>query len=85
MPINVAGLQTELATLKYAFAPRAGFGYNVAVALDRSILTGIPAAAYNGNPGFPVNNVQTCGNGLFTPGLATCIPYLKGYRKQPTA
>ena len=79
LPINVAGLQTELATLKYAFAPRAGFGYNVAIAADRSILTGIPLAAYNGNPGFPVNNVQTCGNGLFTPGLATCIPYLKGY------
>ena len=50
-----------------------------AVAADRSILTGIPNAAYNGNPGFPVNNVQLCGNGLFTPGLATCIPYLKGY------
>jgi hypothetical protein len=26
-----------------------------------------------------VNNVQVCGNALFTPGLATCIPYLKSY------
>jgi outer membrane cobalamin receptor len=79
LPINVAKLQTLLATLRYTYAPRVGLGYNVAVAADSSILSGIPTTAYNGNPGFPVNNIQTCGNGLFTPGLATCIPYLKGY------
>jgi outer membrane cobalamin receptor len=78
-PINVATLRSQLAILKYAYQPAFGVGYGFAVAADRSILTGIPNAAYNGNPGFPVNNVQLCGNGLFTPGLATCIPYLKGY------
>jgi hypothetical protein len=40
---------------------------------------GIPASVYNGSPGLPANDVQVCGGGAFTPGLATCIPYLKGY------
>jgi outer membrane receptor protein involved in Fe transport len=79
LPINVAQLRSQLITAKYAYAPSYGFGYNFQVAADRSILSGIPSGAYNANPGFPVNNVQVCGNGLFTPGLATCIPFLKGY------
>ncbi|GAC1586857.1 MAG: hypothetical protein NVS3B28_10930 [Candidatus Velthaea sp.] len=79
LPINVARLRSELVTLKYAFAPRSGVGYSLALAADRSVLDGIPLAAYNDSPGFPVNNVQLCGNGLFTPGLATCVPYLKAY------
>jgi outer membrane receptor protein involved in Fe transport len=79
LPVNVARLRAQLATLKYTYAPRTGLGYGVALAADRSIIDGIPPGAYNGNPGFPVNNVQECGNGLFTPGLATCVPYLKGY------
>ena len=78
-PYNVARLRAELFTLKYNYAPLRGFGYSLALAADRSIFDGIPASAYNGNPGFPVNNVQVCGNALFTPGLATCIPYLKSY------
>jgi hypothetical protein len=78
-PINVARLDSQVATVKYTYAPPRGLGYALAVGADRSILSGIPAAAYNGSPGFPVNNVQMCGNGLFTPGLATCIPYLKAY------
>ena len=78
-PINVATLRSQVAIVKYAYEPARGLGYGFSAAADRSILHGIPAAAYNANPGFPVNNVQLCGNGLFTPGLATCIPYLKGY------
>ena len=78
-PINVAQLNAQVATLRYTYAPLRGLGYSLAVGADRSVLSGIPAGAYNGSPGFPVNNVQMCGNGLFTPGLATCVPYLKGY------
>jgi len=79
LPINVATLRSEVAILKYAYQPRYGIGYSLSAAADRSILSGIPRSAYNANPGFPVNDVQLCGNGLFTPGLATCIPYLKAY------
>ena len=43
------------------------------------MLSGIPAAVFNGSPGLPANNVQVCGGAAFTPGLATCIPYLKAY------
>jgi len=79
LPINVAQLSSQLITAKYVYAPQRGFGYNFQAAADRSILSGVPQGAYNANPGFPVNGVQVCGNGLFTPGLATCIPYFKGY------
>ncbi|MDB5092306.1 MAG: hypothetical protein JWO85_407 [Candidatus Eremiobacteraeota bacterium] len=79
LPINVATLRSEVAILKYAYQPQRGLGYSLSAAADRSILSGIPPGAYNDNPGFPVNNVQLCGNGLFTPGLATCVPYLKAY------
>ena len=78
-PINVARLEARLATLKYVYAPRVGFGFNLSATADRSILSGIPAYAYNTSPSLPANNVQVCGGGAFTPGLATCIPYLKGY------
>jgi hypothetical protein len=78
-PINVARLQAKLATLKYVYAPRRGFGFNIAATADSSILSGIPATAYNATPSLPANNVQVCGNAAFTPGLATCDPYLKGY------
>jgi outer membrane receptor protein involved in Fe transport len=78
-PINVARLQAKLATLKYGRAPRTGFGYNFAVTADSSILSGIPPSAYTSTPSLPANNVQVCGNAAFTPGLATCDPYLKGY------
>jgi outer membrane receptor protein involved in Fe transport len=78
-PINAARLRSQLLTLKYAYAPRAGFGYDLSAAAQRSIVDGIPAALYAGGPGFPVNNVQVCGNGLDQPGIPTCIPYLKGY------
>ena len=49
-PINVARLQAKLATLKYVYAPRRGFGFNIAATADSSILTGIPATAYNSSP-----------------------------------
>jgi TonB dependent receptor/Carboxypeptidase regulatory-like domain/TonB-dependent Receptor Plug Domain len=79
-PINVAKLSTQLATLKYRYAPRRGFGYNAAVAAERSIVQGLPASLYSvGSQSFPVNNVQICGNGVAAPGIPTCIPYLKGY------
>jgi outer membrane receptor protein involved in Fe transport len=78
-PINVARLEAKLATLKYTEAPAVGLGYNIAATADSSIFSGIPAAVYNGSPGLPANNVQVCGGGAFTPGLATCIPYLKMY------
>ncbi len=79
-PINVARLRTELATLRYGYAPNAGFGFNLAAAAERSIVDGLPASAYTaGTAGFPVNGVQICGNGVAAPGIPTCIPYLKGY------
>jgi outer membrane receptor protein involved in Fe transport len=78
-PINVARLEAKLVTLKYAYAPPVGFGYNFALTADSSILTGIPASAYNLYAAVPADDVQVCGNAQFTPGLATCIPYLKGY------
>jgi hypothetical protein len=78
-PINVALLDARLATLKYTYAPPVGFGFNAAATADRSVLSGIPAGVFNASPGLPANNVQVCGGAGFTPGLATCIPYLKGY------
>ncbi len=78
-PINVARLDAKLLTLKYNYAPPVGFGYNLALTADSSVLSGIPASAYNGTGALPADNVQVCGGAAFTPGLATCIPYLKGY------
>ena len=78
-PFNVARLQAKLATVQYTYAPRTGFGYNISAAADSSILYGIPAAAFGGSPGVPANNVQICGDGASNPGVASCIPYLKGY------
>jgi outer membrane receptor protein involved in Fe transport len=79
-PINVAKLDTQFATLKYRYAPRTGLGYNAAVAAERSFTQGLPASLYSsGSQGFPVNNVQICGNGVAAPGIPTCLPYLKGY------
>ncbi|HEV3087432.1 MAG TPA: TonB-dependent receptor, partial [Candidatus Elarobacter sp.] len=79
-PINVAKLTTQIATLKYRYAPPLGIGFNAAVAAERSIVSGLPPSVYSvGNASFPVNNVQICGNGVAAPGIATCIPYLKGY------
>jgi outer membrane receptor protein involved in Fe transport len=77
-PINVARLHTEMATIKYRYEPRVGFGFNISAAATRSIVSGIPDSAYNGSPAFPVNNVQICGNGL-TVAISTCVAYLKGY------
>jgi outer membrane receptor protein involved in Fe transport len=78
-PINVARMEAKLATFKYNYSPALGLGYNVAATADSSVLSGIPAAVFNGSPGLPANNVQVCGGAAFTPGLATCIPYLKAY------
>ncbi len=79
-PINVAKLSTQLATLKYRYAPRAGLGFNLTAAAERSIVSGLPANLYSvGTQSFPVNNVQICGNGVAAPGIPTCLPYLKGY------
>jgi outer membrane receptor protein involved in Fe transport len=78
-PINVARLRSEVATLKYRYAPPTGLGFNLAAAATRSIVDGIPLSAYGSAASFPVNGVQICGPGLFTPGIPTCIPYLKGY------
>jgi hypothetical protein len=79
LPINVAELTAKIATLKYAYAPPVGWGYSVSVTADSSQFSGIPNNAYSLTASFPVNNVQVCGTGLFTPGLATCIPYLKSF------
>lgn len=81
-PINAARLRTQLATLKYSYAPRTGFGYNAQIAAEKSVVDGLTPDLYP--PGssvgsFPVNNVQICGNGVAAPGIPTCIPYLKGY------
>jgi outer membrane receptor protein involved in Fe transport len=77
-PINAARLHTEMATLRYRYVPRAGFGFNLSASATRSIVEGVPNTAYNSSPAFPANNVQICGNGL-TSATSTCIPYLKGY------
>lgn len=79
-PINVAKLSTQLAMLKYRYAPPAGLGFSLSAAAERSIVSGLPASLYTmGTQGFPVNNVQICGNGVAAPGIPTCLPYLKGY------
>ncbi len=79
-PLNIALLQSKVGVLKYVYAPAAGIGFNLQVAADSSITSGIPANLMSSFPlTLPANNVQICGNGLFTPGAATCIPYLKGY------
>ncbi len=81
LPVNVARLQTQLASVRYRYEPRVGFGFNFAVAATRSILSGLPESFYaagGANPTLPVNGAQICGNGQSV-GIATCIPYLKGY------
>ncbi len=79
-PVNVASLNTKLATLKYSYAPARGLGYNIQATADSSITNGVPASDMDGIPfTLPANGVQVCGTGFFTPGSATCIPYLKGY------
>jgi hypothetical protein len=79
-PINAARLRAQVATLKYTYAPRVGFGFNASVAAERSIIDGIPLSAFGvGSLALPANNVQVCGTGLNQPGIPTCIPYLKGY------
>ncbi|MBV8644776.1 MAG: TonB-dependent receptor, partial [Candidatus Eremiobacteraeota bacterium] len=78
-PINVAKLSTQLATLKYRYSPRVGFGGSLTAAAERSIVSGLPASLYASGAGFPVNNVQICGNGVAAPGIPTCLPYLKAY------
>jgi hypothetical protein len=76
-PENAARLQTSLATLRYSYAPRVGFGFFGSVAANRSILSGVPLPVSGSQ--VPANGVQICGNGVAAPGIATCIPYLKGY------
>jgi hypothetical protein len=77
-PINVARLHTELAALRYNYSPRVGFGFNASVAANRSIIDGVPVGL-GSVAVVPANGVQICGNGVAAPGIATCIPYLKGY------
>jgi hypothetical protein len=72
-------LQTQLATLKYNYSPRVGFGFNLSAAANRSIVSGIPYSVFGSGTTLPANNVQICGVGQSTPGISTCIPYLKGY------
>jgi hypothetical protein len=76
-PVNAARLQTSLATLRYNYSPRVGFGFFGSVAANRSILSGVPLPVSGSQ--VPANGVQICGNGVAAPGIATCIPYLKGY------
>jgi len=78
LPINAARLHTDLATLRYNYSPRVGFGVNASVAANRSIIDGVPLSV-GSIAVVPANGVQICGNGVAAPGIATCIPYLKGY------
>jgi outer membrane receptor protein involved in Fe transport len=78
-PYNVARLQAKVATVQYTYAPHSGIGYNLSIAADSSILSGIPALAYGADAGVPADNIQICGDGRSNPGVATCVPYLKGY------
>jgi hypothetical protein len=77
--INVAQMLMQLATLKYGYAPRVGWGYNISVAAERAFLTQIPASVYAGGPSAPANGVQVCGTSIEGPNTPICIPYLKGY------
>jgi len=77
-PINAALLHTEMATLRYRYTPRTGFGFNLSASATRAIVTGIPASALGGSASFPANGQQICGNGLSS-ATSTCLPYLKGY------
>jgi hypothetical protein len=76
-PVNAARLLTSSAVLRYNYAPRVGFGFFASVAATRSILNGVPLPVSGEQ--VPANGVQICGNGVNAPGIATCIPYLKGY------
>jgi outer membrane receptor protein involved in Fe transport len=74
-PANVARLVAKSANLKYTYAPQKGFGFNLAVSAESSIISGFNAADA---PTLPANNIQVCGPGT-TVGASTCIPYLQGY------
>jgi hypothetical protein len=79
-PANVALLNNKSIILKYAYAPRYGFGFNLQAGANSSILSGLlPTNFTPGAASVPANNVQICGNGVAAPGIATCIPYLQGY------
>ncbi len=78
LPVNAARLHTEIATLRYGYAPRVGFGANASLSANRSIINGVPLGV-GSVAVVPANGVQICGNGVAAPGIATCIPYLKGY------
>jgi hypothetical protein len=78
-PFNAARLHAQLATIRYAYSPRVGLGYNAAAAFEKSTVTGIPVSFYAGGPGLPANDQQICGLGGATPGTTTCLPYMKGY------
>ncbi len=74
LPINAANLSAQIAMLKYSYSPNFGLGYYVSAAAQRSIVNGIPLAAFPASFSVPANGVQQCGTGS-----ATCIPYLKAY------
>lgn len=74
LPINAANLRSQIAMLKYSYLPNFGFGYYVSAAAQRSIVNGIPLAAFPATFSVPANGVQQCGTGS-----SICIPYLKGY------
>jgi outer membrane receptor protein involved in Fe transport len=79
-PANVALLNSKSVILKYAYAPRYGFGFNMQAGANSSILSGLTPSVFTpGAASVPANNVQICGNGVAAPGIATCIPYLQGY------
>jgi len=79
-PVNVAKLAANLVTLKYAYAPSKGFGFNIAATGESSVLSGLTPNLFSaGSASVPANDVQICGNGVAAPGIATCIPYLQGY------
>lgn len=79
-PYNVAHLNSQLLKLKLNYAPPLGLGGNIAVAAERAIIEGIPGSVYSTEvAALPADNQQICGNGQVTPGIPTCLPYLKGY------
>jgi len=80
LPVNIARLNAKSITLKYNYAPRKGFGFNVGATAESSILSGLTPNLFSpGSASVPANDVQICGNGVAAPGIATCIPYLQGY------
>lgn len=77
LPANAARLKSQFLTLRLNNSPKVGLGYTANLALQSSILSGLPESFYSAAPSLPANGQQQCG--ISTPGGQICIPYMTGY------